>query len=50
MFNYDEAYSKPGLYWERAPNPLCLETITLYSAADRERKRAIDLGYGKGRT
>lgn len=49
VFNYDEAYSKPGLYWGREPNPLCLETIALYSAVDREGKRVVDLGCGEGR-
>ncbi|HHX11166.1 MAG TPA: methyltransferase domain-containing protein [Firmicutes bacterium] len=49
MFNYDEAYSKPGLYWGRKPNSLCLETITLDSAVNRAHRRAIDLGCGEGR-
>jgi SAM-dependent methyltransferase len=51
VFNYDEAYSKPGLYWGREPNSLCLEAIALDSAVavDRVRKRAIDLGCGEGR-
>ena len=49
MFSYDEAYSKPGLYWGRESNSLCSETIALDSAADREGKRAVDLGCGEGR-
>ncbi len=49
MFNYDEAYAKPGLYWGQKPNSLCLETITLDSAVNRADRRAIDLGCGEGR-
>ena len=49
VFNYDGAYAKPGLYWGREPNSLCLETIALDSTGHREDKRAIDLGCGEGR-
>jgi tellurite methyltransferase len=49
VFNYDEAYAKPGLYWGREPNSLCLETIALDSTVHLEDKHAIDLGCGEGR-
>lgn len=54
MFDYDEAYSRPGLYWGATPNPLALWAVDARgagggSAAGADRLRAVDLGCGEGR-
>lgn len=54
MFDYDEAYSRPGLYWGASPNPLALWAVEARGDGSAEigasrRLRAVDLGCGEGR-
>lgn len=47
IFNYDEAYQQPGLYWGANPNRIAQMVIDLIP--EPQGKRIVDLGAGEGR-
>lgn len=49
IFNYDEAYRQPGLYWGTQPNRIAQMVIDLVPESERQGKRVVDLGTGEGR-
>lgn len=49
IFNYDEAYRQPGLYWGAQPNRIAQMVIDLIPETERAGKRVVDLGAGEGR-
>lgn len=53
MFDYDDAYSKPGLYWGATPNPLAPWAVEVrgegQGPSGAPQLRAVDLGCGEGR-